>query len=67
MEMIKTERVSRDRLRAIKPGESVCFSLPDNKACESARTSASQLKAVEKINFSVSINYVDSMVTITRR
>lgn len=54
-------------VRAIEPGQSVCFCLPDGKACECARSVISQIKAIERVDLSATVNYADSLITITRR
>ncbi|MGI6243788.1 MAG: hypothetical protein ACOYJK_09715 [Prevotella sp.] len=67
MEVIRAKRVTRDMVRAIEPGRSVCFCLPDGKACECARSVISQIKAIERVDLSATVNYADSLITITRR
>lgn len=67
MEVIKAKRVSRDMVRAIEPGRSVCFCLPDGKACECARSVVSQVKALDRTDMSATVNYADCLITITRR
>lgn len=67
MKIIKAKRVSRDMVRAIEPGQSVCFCLPDGNACECARSVVSQIKAIDRIDLSARVNYSACVTTITRK
>ena len=54
------ERITRDALRAMGMGETRTFDLPNAQACDNGKSVAHQLQ------FSVSTDYVNNRLTITK-
>lgn len=63
---MKTERVTREDLRAMRMGESRTFELPSYAAVQSARTSAYYLGRVEGCRYTYTVEPERNVITITR-
>ena len=61
---IKADALTRDMIRAIKPGESVIYVLPSYSSVLSARTTIYQVRKLDKVNLTTSTD--DNVITITR-
>ncbi len=64
--MVTAEKVTRDDLRQMQPGESQTFKLPDVQALDSAGTTAYQMARIEKCTYSVEKDYVNGTIKITK-
>jgi hypothetical protein len=60
------ERVTRDALRAMAVGETRTFELPDAQACDNGKSTAYQMQNLLRCRFSVSTDYVNNRLTITK-
>lgn len=60
------ERVTRDALRAMAIGETRTFDLPNAQACDNGKSVAYQLQNQLHCKFSVSTDYVNNRLTITK-
>ena len=60
------ERVTRDALRAMADGETRTFDLPNAQACDNGKSVAYQLQNQLCCKFSVSTDYVNNRLTITK-
>ena len=63
---MSTNKVTREDLRAIRPGESRAFRLPSYAACLSARAQAATLGPLDGLRFSTMIDQATNTITITR-
>ena len=64
--MQTSEKITRDDLRSMQSGETRTWQLPNAYAVDSARTTASQLTALEGVKYTVSSNYAERQITITK-
>jgi hypothetical protein len=60
------ERITRDALRAMGMGETRTFDLPNAQACDNGKSVAYQLQNQLRCKFSVSTDYVNNRLTITK-
>lgn len=60
------ERVTRDALRAMSYGETRTFDLPDAQACDNGKSTAYQMQNLLRCRFTVSTDYVNNRLTITK-
>lgn len=60
------EKVTRDALRAMAVGETRTFELPDAQACDNGKSTAYQMQNLLRCRFSVSTDYVNNRLTITK-
>ena len=60
------ERVTRDALRAMGYGETRVFNLPDAQACDNGKSTAYQMQNILRCRFTVSTDYVNNRLTITK-
>jgi hypothetical protein len=63
---MKSEKVTREDLRAIHVGETRSFTLPSFAACMSARAQAATLKPLENRSFVTAIDQKTLTIHITR-
>lgn len=60
------ERLTREDLRQMAIGEKKDFHLPDAQAIDNAGTTAYQFQNVERCKYSVSKDYKNNVITITK-
>ncbi|MBR6370877.1 MAG: hypothetical protein IKS24_07350 [Bacteroidaceae bacterium] len=60
------EKITRDALRAMAYGETKSFDLPNAQACDNGKSVAYQLQNQLRCKFSVSTDYVNNRLTITK-
>ena len=60
------ERITRGALRAMGMGETRSFDLPNAQACDNGKSVAYQLQNQLRCKFSVSTDYVNNRLTITK-
>ena len=60
------ERITRDALRAMGMGETRTFDLPNAQACDNGKSVVYQLQNQLRCKFSVSTDYVNNRLTITK-
>ena len=60
------EKVTRDALRAMAVGETRTFELPDAQACDNGKSTAYQMQNLLRCRFSVSTDYVNNRLSITK-
>lgn len=60
------DKVTRNDLRGIKPGETVTYELPSDAKVNSVRSMAAYLGKSEGIALSVSVKDAKNVVTVTR-
>jgi len=60
------DRVTRDALRAMAIGETRSFDLPNAQACDNGKSVAYQMQNLLRCRFSVSTDYVNYRLTITK-
>ena len=60
------EKVTRDALRAMAVGETRTFELPDAQACDNGKSTAYQMQNILRCRFTVSTDYVNNRLTITK-
>lgn len=63
---METKRVTREDLRAMGPGETRTFALPDAKACDAGKATAYQMQNLLDCKFSISTDYAGNRLTITK-
>lgn len=63
---MKTEKVTREDLRALHVGETRTYELPDYAACLSARAQAHGLAPLEGQRFATAIDQGTNTIHITR-
>jgi len=64
--IMKTDKVTREDLRAIHIGETRSFTLPTFAACLSARAQAATLKPLDGLRFGTAIDQDTNTIHITR-
>ena len=60
------DKVTRDALRAMAIGETRSFDLPNAQACDNGKSVAYQMQNLLRCRFSVSTDYVNNRLTITK-
>lgn len=64
---MEKEKVTRDDLRAIQPGQSVSYEFADPKKCLSVRAMASWLNSHEGLGLKCSGEALGTTITVTRK
>lgn len=64
---MKVDKVTREMLRSIRPGETGTYQLPNAAACDSAKVLAYQLNRIDGSKYSATTDYNSNTVKITRR
>jgi hypothetical protein len=64
--MVTADKVTREDLKQMQPGESQTFKLPNAQALDSAGTTAYQMARIEDCTYSVEKDYVEKTIKITK-
>lgn len=60
------ERITKEDLKAISPGQTKIFILPTRQRCMSARSSCANMKMLGEGEFRTSIDFDNKTISITR-
>lgn len=63
---MRTEKVTREDLRAMRMGETRSFDLPNAQACDNGKAVAYQMQNLLGCKFSVSTDYTCNRLTISK-
>lgn len=63
---MKVTKITVEMLRKIEVGESVCFELPDARACYNGRALCYTFKSLMDCKFRCRINYVANTLTVEK-
>jgi len=66
MIVIDKKNVTREDLRSLRHGETVAFRLPDAAACNSGKSTVSQMARLLRCRFQVATDYAENILTVTR-
>lgn len=64
--MVIADKVAREDLKQMQPGESQTFKLPNAQALDSAGTTAYQMARIEDCTYSIKKDYVEKTIKITK-
>ena len=65
--MVIADKVTREDLKQMQPGESQTFKLPNAQALDSAGTTAYQMARIENCTYEVKKNYVERTIEISKK
>ena len=64
--MVIADKVTREDLKQMQPGESQTFKLPNAQALDSAGTTTYQMARIEDCTYSIEKDYVEKTIKITK-